>query len=207
MPLARFFSAQAPEIEVTNLLDDGLLRLFRAGDAPRAKARLLEMLHAARETYAAEAAMLTCSAIPSSLLAELRAECGIPIFKIDEPMARLAVAAGRKVAVAATFAPAVETARALLEEAAAEAGREIEVTAGVADGAYEALLRGDAPRHDEIVLALIPRLAAASPDAIVLAQVSMAHLSDRVRALTAAPVFSSLETSLAALRALLEKSR
>jgi Asp/Glu/hydantoin racemase len=122
-------------------------------------------------------------------------------------MARLAVAAGRRVAVAATFAPAIETACALLREAAAEAGHTVEVTTAVAEDAYEALLRGDAARHDKRVLALIREIAALAPDAIVLAQVSMAHLADQARAVSAAPVFSSLETSLEALRGLWEESR
>jgi hypothetical protein len=43
-------------------------------------------------------------------------------------------------------------------------------------------------------------LADGEAEALVLAQVSMAHLVAPLRARTGRPVFSSLETSLAALR-------
>ncbi|HEV2763953.1 MAG TPA: hypothetical protein VGV38_13305, partial [Pyrinomonadaceae bacterium] len=60
-PLMKFYSEAAPELEITNLLDDGLLRLLAAGDAATAEARLTDMIRVAARTYGAEAAMVTCS--------------------------------------------------------------------------------------------------------------------------------------------------
>ena len=104
-PLMQFYSGAAPDLQITNLLDDGLLRLFAAGSFEVAESRLREMLATARDVYAAELAMLTCSAVPRPVLDRLRALARIPVLKIDEPMARRAVAMGKRIAIstAVTF--------------------------------------------------------------------------------------------------------
>jgi Asp/Glu/hydantoin racemase len=203
-PLAQFYAAHAPELEITNLLDDGLLRWFTTGEWPLAERRFVEMLRTGRETYGADAALITCSAIPTALLEALRAAAGMPVLKIDEPMARLAVSVGNRVGVAVTFPPTVESTRALLLQAAAEAGRPVEIAFDIAEGAYDALQRGDFAHHDNLLLGAVERLAAGGADAIVLAQVSMARVLDRARTVVPVPVFSSLETSLDAVRQALE---
>ena len=49
-PLMQFYGEAAPELEVTNLLDDGLLRLFRSGDEAGAEGRLAEMIGTQRQS-------------------------------------------------------------------------------------------------------------------------------------------------------------
>ena len=56
-------------------------------------------------------------------------------------------------------------------------------------------------RHDELFLAAAARLARREVDAVVMAQVSMARLQKEVEQIVRVPVFNSLETSLAAVRA------
>lgn len=199
-PLMQFYGAAG--MEITNLLDDGLLRLLRAGDRGTAKRRLAEMLATAREVYGAEAAMLTCSAVPDAVVEELRAAAGIPLLKIDESLARAAVCSGRRIGVAVTFAPTVEPTRRLLLETAAALGRQIEIEVEIAAGAYDALLGGDAELHDRLLLQTVTNLGRC--DVVVLAQVSMARILERARAAVRVPVLSSLETSLAAIREALE---
>jgi Asp/Glu/hydantoin racemase len=148
---------------------------------------------AAREEYGVAAAIVTCSSVELEYLCCLQAETGIPVFKIDEPMARCAAAAGRRILAMVTFEPTVETTRRLLLAHGAE-----EVRVCVVPGAYAALLNGDAGKHDRRVIEAVD--AAAGCDCIVLAQVSMAHLRDEVQRRTGIPVFSSLETSLEAVR-------
>ena len=63
----------------------------------------------------------------------------------------------------------------LVARCAAEAGREIELTARLCDGAFEALMSGNAARHDEVVLAALEELSA-QVDVIALAQASMARV-------------------------------
>jgi hypothetical protein len=87
----------------------------------------------------------------------------------------------------------VETTRRLLLAHGAE-----EVRVCVVPGAYAALLSGDAAGHDRHVMDALE--TAADCDCIVLAQVSMAHLRDEAQRRARIPVFSSLETSLEAIR-------
>lgn len=203
-PLMQFYASDAPEIEVTNLLEDGLLRLLAAKERATAMQRLTEMLKAARETYAAEVAMITCSSVSTEMVTELRTRFDLPILKIDYPMAQAAVKAGARIGLAATFPPTMEPTTNLLHTAAAEVGVEIELVKELVPEAYQALLANDLARHDELLLAAIERLAAQGVAAIVLAQVSMARILPLVKAAhLKVPVFSSLHTSLDALRAAL----
>lgn len=201
----QFYNAAAPELEITNLLDDGLLRLLAAQDLATTRARLADMLRVATETYRAELALITCSSVPMELVVELSAQVNIPIVKIDYPMAQQAVRAGRRVGVAATFAPTLGPTRRLLARAAAEAGVDIEIVEEVAPAAYDALLTNDLARHDELLTAAVAHLAAQDVATIVLAQVSMARTLPRLEGITKVPVLTSLRTSLAAVRAQLKQ--
>jgi aspartate/glutamate racemase len=199
-PLMQFYTEAAPDLEITNLLDDGLLRLLAAKDYETARSRLSEMIKAARETYGAELAMITCSSVSKEMASELGEDFELPILKIDYPMARRAVRAGQRIGVAATFPPTLEPTGRLLKAAATEAGTPVEIIEEVAPEAYKALLANDTERHDELLLAAIDELEGRDVAAIVLAQVSMARILPRVEGRTKVPVLSSLNTSLEAIR-------
>ncbi|HEX8351717.1 MAG TPA: aspartate/glutamate racemase family protein [Pyrinomonadaceae bacterium] len=199
-PLMQFYAEAAPELEVTNLLDDGLLRLLAAGDHDTAQGRLTDMVKTAAETYGAEAAMITCSSVSKEMAAGVSERFGFPVLKIDYPMARMAARAGGRVGVAATFPPTLRPTRKLLSDAAEEVGAAIEIVEEVAEGAYDALLSNDAERHDELLLDAVSRLEARGVSVIVLAQVSMARVLPKLAGRTGVPVLSSLHTSLEAIR-------
>ena len=200
-PVVEYYGRMAPDLELTNLLDDGILRLFRAGRMEESLARLDAMTAGARDGYGVELALATCSAITPAMAAGMERRAGIPVVKIDQPMAQAAVAAGRRVGVAVTFPPTEPVTRALLLEEAARQGVEVQIDAAVCPAAYDALLAGDAARHDSLLIAAVGELAARGPDVIVLAQVSMARILPALAGKVAAPVLTSLETSLAAVRA------
>ncbi len=207
-PLMLYLGTHAPELEITNLLEDGILRFFSAGDYTAAEARFRDLLGIARSVYRADAAMITCSSTPRRLVRNLAEGSRIPVLKIDDPMATRAVRAGRRIGVAITFRPTLEPTTRLLNETAAEAGAAIELVPAIVSEAYEALLGGRPERHDELLLAAIDELVSAPVDAVVLAQVSMARLLPKLEGRYAVPVLSSLETSLEALReALGERAR
>jgi aspartate/glutamate racemase len=195
-----FYSEAAPELEITNLLDDGLLRLLAAKKFPVAEQRLADMIKTASETYDAELAMITCSSVSKEMAEQLSSDSRIPILKIDYPMARQAVRAGTRIGVAATFPPTIVPTSKLLAEAAAEAGTEIEIIQQVAPGAYSALLAGDTATHDDLLLDTIHQLEQQEVSVIVLAQVSMARILPRIDGRLSVPVLSSLHTSLDAIR-------
>jgi glutamate racemase len=205
-PLMQFYTEAAPEFEITNLLDDGLLRLLAAGRLEVARKRLAGMLGAAVETYEPALAMITCSSVPREMSDSLARDFGVPVLKIDYPMARRAVRAGRRVGVAATFPPTLGPTSRLLREAAAEAGTDIELIEEVAPDAYAALLANDARTHDELLVAAVERLQAKDVSAIVLAQVSMARVLPLLEGRARVPVLTSLHTSLEAVREALSET-
>jgi Asp/Glu/hydantoin racemase len=206
-PLAQFYGEAAPELEVTNLLDDGVLRFFRLRDERAAEERLVELIKIARRAYGAEAALVTCSAVSGEMRERLRGAFDFPVLKIDDPMARRAVMAGGRIGVAVTFPPTVETTSKLLREAATEASRNVEIITEVAPEAYQALLAGDHRKHDELLRALINRLSEQNVDAIVLAQVSMARVFPQLSARLKARTLTSLHTSLEAVRQALQEGK
>jgi glutamate racemase len=199
-PLMQFYTGAAPEFEITNLLDDGLLRLLAAGRAEVARRRLAEMLGAAVETYEPELAMITCSSVSREMADSLARDFAIPVLKIDYPMARRAVRAGGRVGVAATFPPTLVPTARLLREAAKEAGVEIELVEEVAPEAYTALLANDAATHDRLLAGAVERLQERGVAVVVLAQVSMARALPLLEEGARVPVLTSLHTSLEAVR-------
>ncbi len=206
-PLMQFYAEAAPELEITNLLDDGLLRLLASKEYDTAEARLADMLRVAADVYRAEAAMVTCSSVSKEMVARIAEGFPLPVLKIDYPMARRAVAAGRKVGVAATFPPTLGPTRRLIEEAAREAGAEVEIIEEVAEGAYDALLAGDAERHDALLVETVSRLEARGVAVVVLAQVSMARVLPKLEGRAGVPVLTSLHTSLEEIRGALGQKR
>jgi Asp/Glu/hydantoin racemase len=200
----RFYSEAAPDFEITNLLDDGLLRLLSAGNHQTLRERLTDMLRVAAGTYGAELAMVTCSSIPKEMVAGLAPLNGRPVLKIDYPMAQQAVRAGQRIGVAATFAPTIVPTCKLISEAASEEGSTVEIIQEVTSEAYDALLSGDERRHDELLLAAVERLIERDVNVVVLAQISMARILPLLEGNTRVPVLSSLQTSLSAIRSALK---
>ncbi len=152
----------------------------------------------------AAAVLCTCSTIGGA--AEARsAAVGVPVLRVDRPMAAAAVAvppaAGReatRVAVVATQPGTLPPTVALIEEEAGRQGRPVTVTTTVVDGAWELFQAGDQAGHLAAVAAAVGAVDGA--DVIVLAQASMAAAADH--AVTALPVLSSPALGLAAAAAL-----
>lgn len=187
-----------------NLLDDGLTRLLGIAGQEIARKRLGSMLLGAREDYGAEAALLTCPTLGRETLDQLRDQVRYPLVRLDEPMARQAVAAADRIGVVVTYPPAGEATRELLVETAVEMGEVIEVETESVPEAMQALLRGDLKRHDSLLVEASVRAARRDVQAIVLAQTSMARIQPEVAKATHLPVFTSLSASLEEIRRLLD---
>ena len=177
-PVKDYFAAEGPEFEVTNLLDDGLLRMFAAGDYAAAEQQLLALINLAVSNYTAKAALITCSAVPKDSMERIREAASIPVIKIDEPMADAARAAGRRIGILYNFAPTLKPTTALLQSPEHELFPRF-VDSGVLQAAQD----------------LAPDV-----DVIVLAQVSMAHHAQAIAGATGKPTLNSLAPALAFLR-------
>lgn len=200
-PIAEYYRRHSPELVCIHLLDDGLMGCFQRDDHDAVERRMGEMLDYALRHEAPRVALLTCSAARPDLAGRLKRRSGIPVFKIDELLARRAVAAGSRLGVVVSFAPSRAAVENLLRLTAAEQGRTLELRTALVPEASAALLAGDAARHDELLLAAIATLRAEPLDAVVLGQVSMARLLPRLAGTEGPPVLSSLPLSLEAVRA------
>lgn len=199
-PLIQHYGKEAPEFEIVNLLDDGVLDYFRRSDLAAAQAAIEELLRRGVEKYQAQAALLTCSSVSGEMLRALQAVSPVPLLKVDVPMAEAAMRRGGRIGIAYTFAPTLGPTTSLF-------GSGVELLPYWIAGAYDALLAGQADEHDRLLLAGLEVLREQGAEVIVLAQVSMARVLPRLRKDFGVPVWSSLETSLAAMKAAMEEVR
>lgn len=195
--------AQLPEVETFNIVDDSLVRAIGAkGSLTADIARRVQSYIASAEAGGADQILVTCSSIGPAVEAAA-AFCAVPVLRVDQPMADLAVQTGRRIGVIATLPTTLEPTSDLVQRRARAAGREIELTARLVEGAFEALMAGDGAQHDARVTAALRELVA-QVDVIVLAQASMARV---VEALPAEdrriPILASPPTAIAYLAKIL----
>jgi Asp/Glu/hydantoin racemase len=99
----------------------------------------------------------------------------VPVLRVDQPMADRAVADGRRIGVIATLRTTLEPTADLIRRRAAAAGKPVDLTSRLCEGAFDALMGGDPARHDALVAAALRELVAQA-DVIALAQASMARV-------------------------------
>jgi Asp/Glu/hydantoin racemase len=187
-------------VDAVNIVDETLLRDTVAhGMLPRTRRRVASYAAFAEES-GAEAVLVTCSSIGEAA-EHARGEVGIPIYRVDEPMAEQAVTGGRRIGVLATLAATLQPTLNLLRRKAAANGEEYELRESVCPGAFEALQVGDTGRHDDIVATEVRRLAG-EVDVLVLAQASMARVLDSLPdGEVRVPVLTSPRSGVRQLRA------
>jgi len=166
-----------PGVEVFNIADDSLVKGIReAGSLTAQISRRVAGYLESAELAGADYIMVTCSSIGPAVEAGAKL-MGVPVLRVDQPMADLAVQTGKRIGVIATLRTTLEPTADLISRRAAAAGKQIEVTARLAEGAFEALMGGDAAKHDAMVAAALKDLSK-QVDVIVLAQASMARVVD-----------------------------
>lgn len=197
-PIKQQFQQIMPDVRVVNIMDDSLLNdVMAAGHLTEAVTGRIFSYMQLGQQMGAVALLNACSSVGEAASAA-RPALSIPLIKIDDVMAERAVATGSRIGVVATVKTTLEPTVRLIRAKAAAAGKSIDVTEALAEGAFQALLDGKSELHDEIVKRTIESLAD-KVDVIVLAQVSMARL---VPALTGmkVPVLSSPQSGVEAVR-------
>jgi aspartate/glutamate racemase len=163
------------DVAAFNIVDDSLIKdVIRHNGLRPATARRLAHHVAAAEDAGADLILVTCSSIGRAV-ETAAALSSVPVLRVDRPMAEAAVASGRRVGVIATLRTTLEPTADVVSRCAAEIGKEIDLTARLCDGAFEALMCGNAARHDELVKAALVELST-QVDVIALAQASMARV-------------------------------
>ncbi len=172
---AELCSKYLPHIKVFNIVDDSLIKnVISCGELTPATARRVMNYVGSAEVAGADFILVTCSSIGAAVEASA-AFINVPVLRVDQPMADQAVQTGSRIGVIATLPTTLGPTGDLVKRRAAAAGKEIELVAVLCEGAFEALMSGDAATHDAMVAKALKELVT-KVDVIVLAQASMARV-------------------------------
>ena len=185
-------------VDVVHMLDESLLRdLMREGQTPSIVRRVVSLATQAADSGAG-LIVFTCSST-SPAIDVARQVVGVPIMKIDDPMAARAVEAGSRIGIVCTTSSTRGPSEALVRAHAATAGKRVDVEAMLVPGAFDALQAGRRDEHDRLVGEAALAVAARN-DVLVLAQASLAHLAEPLGAQATVPVLSSPPLCVEAVR-------
>ena len=194
-PVNDLMAQQWPEATRMNLLDDSL-----SADLSRSDRGLDAAMHARFDDLAsyavgtgAEAILFTCSAFGTCIEEVAQRHTGIPVLKPNEAMIADARHAAGPVGLVATFGPT-------LESMPAEFPADLTLRCALAEGALDALNRGDTALHDDLIAACARRLVAEGCATIVLAQFSMARAHDACVRACGVPVLTTVHSAVRELK-------
>jgi Asp/Glu/hydantoin racemase len=199
-PIRQAFAERWVEAETVNLLDDSLSG-DRARQADLSAAMIDRFVAFGRYAHGigADGILVTCSAFGPAI-DRMIAELPIPVLKPNEAMFRLAIGQGRRIGMLATFAPAVSTMTDEFDAFVAEANAQARLQTVVAEGAMDALRKGDAETHNLLVAARASEFA--GHDAIMLAHFSTSRAAAAVRSAVDIPVLTAPDAAVATMKAM-----
>ena len=169
----KYFEGQ--DIKVFNIVDDSLVKniIERGSLTTEISKRVLDYVCSANDS-GADFILVTCSSIGRAV--EMAASYSkVPVLRVDQPMTDVAIQMGIKIGVVATLASTLEPTSDLVLRRAAIAGKEIELTSRLCEGAFDALMGGNPELHNKLVATILKELAQ-EVDVILLAQASMARV-------------------------------
>ena len=200
-PIGESFARLWPEASLVNLLDDSLSTdLARAGRLDAAMTDRFVTLARYAAGTGADGILFTCSAFGPCIAACARELAPMPVLTPNEAMIEEVLAAvgrGGKIGLMATFAPTLDS----MPPEFLAVDPAIQLVPCLAEGALDALNRGDGPGHDAHAAAAGRRLSEC--DAIALAQFSLARAAPVVAAATGKKVFTTPDSAVRKLRLLL----
>jgi Asp/Glu/hydantoin racemase len=174
-------SQYLPQVKVFNIVDDSLIKnVISCGELTPTNARRVVNYVGSAEVAGADFILVTCSSIGAAVEAAAGLT-SVPVLRVDQPMADKAVLTGKRIGVIATLSTTLQPTSDLVKRRAAAAGKTIELETVLCEGAFDALMSGDAATHDAMVAKALRDLSAKT-DVIVLAQASMARVADNLAA-------------------------
>lgn len=177
--IQKVFKECLPDCRLINLIDDGIIHeVIKNGEVnKKIIARLLKHYQTGVE-IGGDIIVNTCSSV-SEVVDIGRKIIDVPIIKIDEAMTKEAVEKYERIGVIATLKTTLNPTVRLLKAQANLSGRQILITEGLAEGAYQALIDAKPDIHDRLILERAKEIANMA-DCIVLAQGSMARMKDKL---------------------------
>lgn len=196
----KYLDELIPEVEVVHFVDDTIQNTNFAsppGVIPPANYAKFVQAAMSQQDYGVDLILLACSTF-NRAVEHAQPMVRTPLLQIDRPMMDLAVQHGTRIGLLATVPTTVPASERLLQRAASDAGKTVEIKTRLCSEAFAALKAGQVEKHNELLLAEIDRLSS-EVDAIVLAQLSMSALEPRLTA-TKVPVFNSGRTAFTHIR-------
>lgn len=193
-----------PGVKTFNIVDDSLIKnTIACGELTPSTSKRVVNYAASAEEAGADMILFTCSSIGPAV--ETAATLTrVPVLRVDQPMADQAVQIGKKIGVIATLSTTLEPTSDLVRRRAIAAGKQIELKAVLCEGAFEALMSGDAATHDKKVGDALKQLVS-EVDVILLAQASMARVVDTLtEAEKKVPILASPPIAIQHLATLLQ---
>lgn len=200
-PFVEPWLAKNPDVRVFNIMDDSLLcESIENKTATKNVLKRIQFYALAAEAMGADVAMCSCTTVGEATRIA-RQYVSIPVFNIDEPMAREAVRKGRKLGIIATVPTSPAATKRQLEYAAAEAGVSVSIKIAVNEKAFALLQAGEIEKHNELVYREMDKMAS-KVDVLVLGQISLAQIKHETRV----PVLQVGHSGLAEARRLLNQA-
>jgi hypothetical protein len=200
-PANRAFVELWPEAARFNLMDDSLATDLAAVGTitPAITQRFVDLGRYAAGT-GARGILFTCSAFGAAIDTCKAALQPIPVLKPNEAALEVALDAGPRIALLATFGPTIPSMTAELEAMAKARGIVPTIITRVVDGALAALKAGDADRHDRLIAQAAAELPAVN--ALVLAQFSMARAAPKIAAVSGRKIVTTPASAVLKLKGL-----
>ena len=155
----------------------------------------IEAALTALQGQGAQQVLCTCSSV-GGMAEQVGRQMSLPTLRLDRPMAEAAVAAGRRILVAACLPSTLGPTTQLLNEVAHAQDRRIELETLLMENAWPLFQAGNDIGFSRQIAGIILE-ARPHPDAVVLAQASMAPAAELLKQ-WAVPVFSSPRLGVAA---------
>ena len=204
-PINDSFRQQWPQAELANLLDDSLpADLQRAGKIDQALTDRFVRLACYACGAGADGILFTCSAFGLAIDVCKQA-VAIPVLRPNEAMVAQAMTHGDRIALMATFEPALAPITNEVHAYAASIGRHVTVDQIYVPEALKAAQAGDQERHNELVAQASK--AARGADVIGFAQFSMSQAAADLSAqISGRPVLTTPDSAVRRMRELLADS-
>lgn len=201
-PITDAFKSHWPGAQLANLLDDSLSReLVVTGELTEGLTQRFLSLARYAEGAGADAILFTCSAFGAAIDACKHA-VSIPVLKPNEAMIGRALGSASRIALLATFEPAIASMLEEFKAASTAAGTPSQITTHLVPGAFQALQDEDIEGHDRRIANAAKTIEGC--DVICLAQFSMASAAGRVQSESGLPVLTTPDSAVIRLRDWLE---
>lgn len=168
-----FLERRVPGIRVEFIADSTLLEEAMNHGGPT-RAMLDRMILYARAAQISGSDLIVNSSVTFGEAAEIYSrEVGVPVMRLDEPMAREACRMGTRIALIATVEASLGPVRRLIERIGSREEKQMQCAEYFIDGAWELFQTGKMGEHDSLILDKIRELDDQGYDAIVMGQLSM----------------------------------